>query len=318
MPHLDMTLSKTKLGAALALAFGAPWSDLCESTGETISLVGLNTLLAGAERKVGRLGTSRAMLLGTPEAEGSALAAALLDAWRASSQPDGGKRVVWEARSTIEGMLAQGLTNGPNQNEWQGFYWESRGRAVLSSAFAPNPNPPRINFGNTTFDYSLRYVWDLKAHTESWRFPLSGGRRSGQSAAPLNDQEAMEACIAEQGLGFLMVGGDAVADEDGTFVQWHRDFKQKQGKKSSPSNSGKSRLRKAAFEPLHIEAYYFADFAALEAAKSAGRVTGFHQGKQAPEFEGEHGAPRRPKYNLDLRKSRGSALSVARFEWPRA
>ena len=74
----------------------------------------------------------------------------------------------------IEWMLRQGVTDGPNQNEWQGFYWESRGRAVLNAAFTPNPNPPRIQFGHTIFDYSLRYVWDLKAHTEFWHSPATG------------------------------------------------------------------------------------------------------------------------------------------------
>lgn len=121
-PALDTRLSKTKLGAALARAFDTPWSAECESTGETISLVGLNTLLAGAERRLGKLGSDRAMLLGTPEEEGKALAAALLDAWRPSPHPDGSKRVVWDARKCIHWMLDQGVTEGPNQNEWQGFY----------------------------------------------------------------------------------------------------------------------------------------------------------------------------------------------------
>ncbi|MGB7450241.1 MAG: hypothetical protein WA892_14090 [Ornithinimicrobium sp.] len=317
-PQLDTRLSKTKLGAALAAEFEAPWSDECESTGETISLAGLNTLLAGAERRLGRLGGDRAMLLGTPEEEGNALAAALLDAWRAAPQPDGGKRVVWSGRKCIEWMLDQGVTEGPNQNEWQGFYWESRGRAVLNSAFTPNPNPPRIRYGNTSFDYSLRFVWDLKAHTEAWRYPLSGATRRGQSAAPLNDQESMAACIEDQGLGFLMVGGVAVADEDDVFVDWHRSFKMRQGVKSKPSNSGKSRQRKAAFEPLHVEAFYFHSADALEATKTAGHVTGFHQGKQAPHGESEEGKARRPKYILNVPKARDADLAVSRFDWPRS
>ena len=98
-PTSTPSLSKTKLGAAIAVAMDAPWSDACESTGETISLIGLNTLLAGAELHLGLLGVDRAALFGTPEDEGTALAAALMDAWRASVQPDGGKRVVWDARA---------------------------------------------------------------------------------------------------------------------------------------------------------------------------------------------------------------------------
>ncbi|GAA4116116.1 hypothetical protein GCM10022415_12970 [Knoellia locipacati] len=315
-PRLDARLTKTKLASALADDFGAPWSAECESTGETISLVGLNTLLAGAERRMGRLGSDRAMLLGTPEEEGAALAAALLDAWRASPQPSGSKRVVWDARKSIQWMVEQGVTEGPNQNEWQGFYWESRGRAVLNAAFTPNPNPPRTRYGNTSFDYSLRFVWDLKAHTEAWRYPGSEQVVKGQGAAPLNDQESMNACIEDQGLGFLMVGGVAVADEDETFVAWHRQFKAAQGVKSKPSNSGRSRQRKAAFEPHHVEAFYFHNLPALEAAKAAGQVTGFQQGKQAPDEEGTEGRARRPKYKLSVPKARRSLLAVARFDWP--
>ncbi len=317
-PELDTRLSKTKLAAALASVFDAPWWAECESTGETISLVGLNTLLAGAERRLGKLGSDRAMLLGTPEEEGKALAAALVDAWRASPHLDGGKRVVWEARRCIHWMLDQGVTEGPNQNEWQGFYWESRGRAVLNAAFTPNPSPPRTRYAHTTFDYSLRYVWDLKAHTDSWRYPVSGKTVTGQGVAPLNDQTSMRACIEEQGLGFLMIGGVAVADEDGTFVKWHRQFKAAQGVKSKPSNSGRSRQRKAAFEPLYVEAFYFHDLPGLEAAKAAGQVTGFQQGRQAPDEEGAEGRARRPKYNLSVPKARAAGLGVAHFDWLRA
>ncbi|WP_300677452.1 hypothetical protein [Nocardioides sp.] len=317
-PHLEVKLSKTKLGAALADEFGAPWSDICESTGETISLIGLNTLLAGAERRLGRLGAARLGLFGTPEEEGQALAAALLDGWRAEKQGDGGKRVVWDARKCIHWMLDQGVTEGPNQNEWQGFYWEARGRALLNSAFTPNPNPPQVVYGKTVFDYSLRYVWDLKAHTESWRSPLTSAIKRGQSAAPLNDQEAMDACIREQGLGFLMIGGEAISDDDGEFVEWHRGFKAAQGVKSRSSNSGGSRARKSAFEPLHVEAFYFHNEAALDAAKAAGQITGFAQGRQAPDEEGGVGRSRRPRYNLSVPKTRGTSLAVARYDWPRS
>ncbi|MDO7868175.1 hypothetical protein [Nocardioides jiangxiensis] len=317
-PHIDPRLSKTKLGAALAAEFGAPWSDACESTGETISLIGLNTLLAGAELRLGRLGQARKGLFGTPQEEGMALAGALLDGWRAERQADGGKRVVWDARHCIQWMKEQGVSEGPNQNEWQGFYWESRGRTLLNSAFTPNPNPPKIAYGNTSFDYSLRFVWDLKAHTESWRSPSTGAVKRGQSAAPLNDQEAMEACVREQGLGFLMVGGEAIVDEDRSFYDWHAAFKAAGGVKSRSSNSGNSRARKSAFEPLHVEAFWFDNSEALEAAKAAGQITGFAQGKQAPDEEGGVGRIRRPKYNLSVPKARQSSINVARLDWPRS
>jgi hypothetical protein len=318
-PWIDGSrLTKPGLAEALALEFGAPWSERCVSTGDTVTLEGLNTVLAGAELYLGRLGADRALLFGTAEEEGAALAAALVDGWRAKEQPDGGRRVVWDARRSIRWMLDQGISEGPNQNEWQGFYYESCGRAILNAAFSPNPTPPRTRFGRTSFDYSLRYVWDLKAHTE---FQLTENRlhaRAGQPSAPLNDQDAMAECIAEQGLGFLMVGGVGVMDESGEFLAWHRRFKAEQGVVSKPSNSGRSRMRKSAFEPLHVTAFWFENIQALEAAKAAGQLTGFSQGAQAPDNDGDRGRSRRPKYNLNVRKSLGSPVEVARHEWPRS
>ena len=140
----------------IASELDVPWTDTCYSTGETISLEGLNTILAGAERRLGRLGTSAADLLASPQAEGAALVAALVDGWKAEP---------WDGRTCVEWLASSGA-RGANENEWQGWYFEARGREVLSSAFQPSATPPQIRFGNTTFDYSLNHVWDLKAHTE--------------------------------------------------------------------------------------------------------------------------------------------------------
>lgn len=306
--RLDVPIT-TKHGTAEALAreFRAPWADSCISTQGTITLTGLNVLLAGAERYVGRLGIDRAMLFGTPEQEGKALAAALLDGWRASEQPDGLRRVVWDARRSIEWMKRQGITKGPNENEWQGFYFEHRGVEILNSAFTPNPDPPQSKYGNTPFDYSLRFVWDLKAHTEVQYFPATGTMKRGLPGSPLNDQAAMIQCIGDQGLGFLMVGGGAVMDEGREFYDWHRAFK---GKEPKPSNTGRSTMRKAAFEPRHIEAFWFANVAALDAARASGQITDFKQGRQA---SGEY---RNLKFQLHVPKARDAGLAVARFDWP--
>ena len=105
-PRVD-TRSKTKLGASLAEILGVPWTDQCSSTGETIQLVGLNTILAGAERHLGRLGTEVADVLATPEAEGDALAAALLD----------GLPAHWDGRRAVKWLADNGL-RGANDNEW--------------------------------------------------------------------------------------------------------------------------------------------------------------------------------------------------------
>jgi len=304
----------TKHGTAEGLAreFGAPWADTCISTQGTITLIGLNVLLAGAERRLGRLGVDRAVLFGTPEEEGTALASALVDGFRPTRLPDGSEWVRWTGEKCVR-WLADNQTGKENQTEWPGFYWEYQARTILGRRFAPNPTPPRTKYGPEPFDYSLNFVWDMKAHTEGWWDPLTNTMRRGQSAMPLNDAQSMDECIAEQGLGFLAVGGIALEDSDGAFKAWHDEFK---GKEASQSNSGNSRRRKAAFGLLHVDAYWFADTQSLDAAKAAGLITGFAQGRQARTKSGEPGAPRRPKYNLAA-KANGSTLHVVRFDYPR-
>lgn len=261
-PEVDISLSKTKLGAALAADLDAPWSDLCESTGETISLTGLNTLLAGAERRLGLLGTSVSQALGTPEAEGAALAAALV-----------GKldRHTWDARETIRRMQREGIP-GQNQSEWQGFYFEGRGRQILNAAFPPLEAPLRVRYGNTNFDYSLNFVWDLKAHTERWRNPSSGTVSRGRSEVQLNDERAIRECVEDQGLGFLMLSGDAIDDTNWEFATWHAEFKGR----SEPQR----RRLKAGFDPVQVEAFWIADTHSLDAALTAGALRVREQGRQ--------------------------------------
>jgi len=297
--------SKTRLGRALAREFDVAWSDSCASTGETISLEGLNTILAGAERRMGRLGTTAAEMLATPEAEGKALTAALNDGWKA--QP-------WDGRRSIDWMRKQSV-RGPNENEWQGWYFEARGREILNAAFPPSLKPVQARFRNTTFDYSLNYVWDLKAHTEEQDFPLTVGRKPAKPDMILNDEQAIRECVAEQGLGFLVLGGAALMDEDLAFVKWHRSFKAAQGVRPAASNSGKSRMRKAAFTPLHVEGFWIANTPALDAAVAAGQLMVMGRGlRQAPKVKGSVGAKRASKFAMHVPKAR-KGLQIAKRDW---
>ena len=306
LPDADLDRSsKTRLGRDIADKLDVTWTDRCYSTGETISLEGLNLILAGAERRLGRIGTTAADLLATPEAEGEALVAALYDGWPAKP---------WDGRASVEWLASSGA-RGANENEWQGWYFEARGREILNSAFPPAASPPRARFGNTTFDYALNYVWDLKAHTERQSFASTRSSKRVGGAVILNDEEAIRACVAEQGLGFLIVGGDALMDENGRFVAWHREFKASQGKsKAAPSNSGKSRMRKISFAPLHIEAFWIGDTPALDAAIVAGRLRVASQGRQAPRLAGQAGAERRSKIHL-LAEAARAQMVVGRRDW---
>lgn len=290
VPDLDTTMSKTRLAAAIAAELNAPWSDMCESTGETISLVGLNTLLAGAERRLGHLGASAAETLGTPEAEGAALAAALVDKL---------DRDTWDARETVLRMVREGIP-GSRQSEWQGFYFEGRGRQILNAAFSPLQHPVRARYGHTAFDYSLNFVWDLKAHTEAWRRPNSEFRAQGRPDVQLNDERAIRECVADQGLGFLMLSGEGLEDVNGEFATWHASFKGR----TEPQR----RRLKAGFSPLQIEAYWIPDTASLLGALAAGVLRVSSQGRQPD------GRPRNTKIHLATSKARG-VIDVSRVSF---
>lgn len=307
LPNADLDrTSKTRLARDIVHELGAIWTDDCYSTGETISLKGLNTVLAAAERRLGRLGATTSEVLSTPEDEGAALAAALNDGWRADP---------WDGRRSVEWMR-EAQVRGFNENEWQGWYFEARGREILNEAFSPISEPPRSRYGNTVFDYRLNHVWDLKAHTEELWFSETQRLDQGRGDMILNDAVAIRQCVDEQGLGFLVLGGRAVMDEDGAFVAWHREFKASQGKRAAASNSGLSRMRKRAFVPLHVEAYWIPNTPALDAAIVAGQLAVRTQGRQAPRFEGETGAARAAKFHMDVRRAR-AGLCVARCMWPR-
>jgi hypothetical protein len=295
--------SKTKLAASLAQELGVPWTDKCESTGETISLTGLNMILAGTERHLGLLGTEVTDALKTPEDEGDALAAALLAKLPAR----------WDGRLAVKWLAERGL-RGANDNEWQGFYGEERAKIVLASAFTPRDDPPKVGYGKTVFDYALNFVWDIKVHTE---VQISAGpTKNGKNETLLNDERASRACIDEQGLGFLIISGAAEMDETGEFVAWHRDFKARQrGKPSAPSNSGQSRTRKSAFDTLNVESFWVPNTEALEAAILGGALKGRPIGRQAPKVAGGVGAARADKFEMRMRQAR-EKIRVARYDWP--
>lgn len=291
--------SKTRLARSLAKALQVGWSDECSSTGETISLLGLNTILAGAERHLGRLGSSLASSMITDAAaEGDALAAALASEIR---------RWPWDGRTAVGWLRSNGL-RGANDNEWQGFYFEAQAVLTLEKLFPPPAVLPRARFGATTFDYTLYRAWDLKAHTALQSFPSAGRQSREPSTVVLNDQEAIRASVAEQGLGFLIMSGTAVMDEDGSFVEWHREQKALAGVKTVRSNSGRSRMRKAAFVPTLIECFWIPDTSALDAAIDAGAIKHQTQGRQAPAGGATTGRERRPKYSMNLTVARKRLL----------
>ena len=313
---IDTTLSKSKLGAALADYLQVPWTPSCTSTGETIQLEGLNTLLAGAERLLGMLGQERSTSFGTPENEARALVLALSQLWKPTIQPDGTQRIVWEGRDCVQWMIDQESRNA-YQTEWIGFYWEERGIAALNEKFASNPNPPRQKYANTPFDYALNYLWDFKAKTDYWEEPDRTLQKCS-TWARLNAAEASKEAIIDQGLGFVTVRGISTKDHDGTFRNWQKEMKDKakpSSRRKTYSNSNQSKPKKRTFEPTNIDAFYFANTDALDQATLAGIIKQGRQGKQQATKPGGSGASRRDKLHLDFKKGVSSPFHCAQASW---
>lgn len=299
--RVDVT-SKHRLGASLAQVLNVPWSNDFTATGQTIKLTGLNTILAGAERRLGRLGDVVTDAITTPEAEGDALAAALL-----ASLP-----VHWDARKAVRWLADNGL-RGSNDLEWQGFYGEEKAKGILNASFTPKVPGPNRSYGTTVFDYALSWVWDIKVHTASQT--IGAMTKPASEVMVLNDERAVRECVRDQGLGFLVVSGEAVMDHTGEFKTWHDEWKLKStNKPPAPSNSGTSRVRKSAFKPLHVDAYWIPDTLALTAAILSGELSPRAQGRQAPRVEGGVGAPRPPKFDMNTRKA-DRGIRVASYSW---
>ncbi|MDO4242833.1 MAG: hypothetical protein Q4C85_03595 [Actinomyces sp.] len=276
---LDTRMSKTKLGGAIASLLGMRWDDSCWSTGETITLSGLNMLLAGAE--------GRTLHHQLPYQDHIRYEAQLLTTALAASCPP-----LWRGRDCVEQMRESEFRHW-RQTEWAGWYFEFIGLPALIDAFGGEP----VTVGSTEFDYQRHFVWDLKTHAQPGLSSPAGV--AGQTL--LNDKEAMERCVDEKGaLGFLVLSGRPSFEGLADFDSWHRNLRGK-----PTSCSPKPRRLKTALHPVVVEAYVFAGTGSLQEAGDARVLASFNQGRQTS------GARRRPKYRMDLRAAREAGLVAA-------
>jgi len=278
---IDTRKNKPEVGAQIANALGTTWDSSCWSAGNTITLVGLNRLLAAGQREVEhRRGSLLRGLFRTAREEAAAILEAL--ALVIPRQMEG--------RNCVHQMLEAEYSQWA-QDEWAAFFFEFIGLPALVNAFSGGP----VAFENTIFDYGLSQVWDLKLHA------------AVRGAAPLNAMQAIDACLAaDRGLGFIVLSGDAQYD-DSQFRQWQRELRAAEGRQAARRQTPPRYVRrsKAGFTPTKLEAFYFADAKALEGARSIGAVTVMNQGRQSS------GAVRRPKYGLNLAKARSAGFVLA-------
>ena len=124
------------------------------------------------------------------------------------------------------------------QMEWIGWYIEYKLKKILFNHLGGEDGP---KFGNTQFDYFKENPWDFKAHIVN---------SSSHPWIILNDCEAVDLCSEKyNGIGYFIVSGKAVYDDDGSFKEWHSKLKGKTSDyvKQRIKRGAKSRMRKKAF-----------------------------------------------------------------------
>lgn len=182
------------------------------SAGETITLEGLSLLILGAERHFGVIPSGWDLVVDEAEA--------LLSVLHRYLDP------YFDGKKTISSMRANESSHW-RENEWQGFYFEERAREILAETHpVPEVGGPKRKYGNTDFAYvSARRVWDMKVHSSTQIYLPSNYEPKPTVSMMLYDAQSVYECIAEQGLGFIILNGQATYDETGQFDSWQRQFK---------------------------------------------------------------------------------------------
>lgn len=263
--------SKPTLAREILERLGGVWDEECWSSGYTVTLEGLNRLLAHASMHV-----PAARAADAPEAGAEARILLAHIAQILTAEPR-----VWQGRPCIERMLAASYPHA-RQTEWPGWFFEFLTLGSLIEAFGggPHPVPP------VTFDYRRHHLWDLKTHA------LSAG-----PTLPLNDQRGIDAAVARHGgVGFIVLHGEPGYDHEAEFWQWHKQMRTGADLFGAPpQRRAGSRGLKTSFRPVALEALWLD----AQALRRSPALVDFHQGGQAD------GSRRNPKYKLDLRLASG-------------
>lgn len=271
---VDVRESKQQIAKLIANKLGGTWTADCESVGQTITLKGLNNLLELALLHFEKVDSHKLDIYDSPSTE----AKEILSTFEKFISG------VWLGQDAVQQMKDAEYAHW-RQTEWQGWYFEFLSLPRLISSLGGK----RRKFMNTDFDYSLQRTWDLKAHS------LNGLNGKPNNECPLNDKESMDALIAAEGMGLIIINGEVKYEP--WFGIWHKALRGKSGPVG--------RALKSEFIPRSIEIFWIQDSAMKERAIAAKVLKLFKQGHQPD------GSPRKVKYQLNAEKARRSELFLA-------
>lgn len=223
-----------------------------------------------------------------------------LDTQMESGLDKGQYRIQMNAAYELRKAEIKDAQNGWQQMEWLGFHFENLMKKSLDNTVIKDDGP---RFGNSTIDSWLfsdgeKLPVDLKFHS------MNNRQGRPQVKVPLNDAEAVEACIAEYGVYYLLVAkADCDYDTDGSFKKWREDIQGGPSKVSLENIALKrsSRVRKTGAHIREFSIYAIT-------ADNLPMLGNFKQGKQ------HSGVARKRKYILNF--GVGGITPIVKFTTP--
>ncbi len=268
--------TKQSLAKLIAEKIGALWDSSCESVGQTVTLVGLNRLLEAAEH------TTRNSIHQSLDLSGLSFEQEVQNisaiAVKETPRDMDGKTCIQEMKDAEDPRW--------KHVQWQGFYFEMKMQSSLTQQLGGG----RKKLINTEFDYVLKNIWDMKAHSTV----SSSGKKASQNAI-LNDSRAMELAINNGGLGLILLNGIPTYDIE--FTKWHKEFRG--GGLGEPRRTLKSK-----FVATELEIYFIPTTERLNQALREKQLSLKPQGKNS------NGRPRPDKYHINLNLAKDSDLIV--------
>lgn len=186
------------------------------------------------------------------------------------------------------------------QMEWLGFYFEEQMKDSDHNSVV-NGHGPR--FGNVEIDSWIgdennRKPVDIKFHS------MNNAKGHAQVEVPLNDAEAVNRCIEEHGVYYLLIAkADCQYDTDESFKKWREELQGGAGRASleNAANGKVSRLRKTGADIREFSLYAITK-------DNMDKLGNFSQGTQ------HSGAARNAKYSLNF--GREGLRPIMKFTTP--